>query len=186
MGSLSQRFAIPVVAFLAGAGLQVSGFEDTRVALGLWAFAGLWLLVAVAASGPVRSRLPRLPFVISIQKSSESQDGAYEFQSDNCLWRWLGGRDRLTGEPLVRAWCPEHLMPLVLRANGSGRLERSFHGDDRLSDYKSHYQLYCGHDDKGHTISPPEKSVTYGQLRTRAQQKAEGERMKRLRAEGRA
>ena len=67
MGSLLQRVAIPVVAFLAGAGLEVSGVEDARFALALWAFAGLWLLAAFAAWDPIRSRLPRLPFVISIQ-----------------------------------------------------------------------------------------------------------------------
>lgn len=47
MRNYLERFAGALLAFFAGLGFQVSGFEEFRVALGLWAFAGLWGVVAL-------------------------------------------------------------------------------------------------------------------------------------------
>jgi hypothetical protein len=59
------RLAVPVISLLAGAGLEVSGFEDIRVALALWSFAGLWALGALMV--PVLTRWqPPTWFVIPL------------------------------------------------------------------------------------------------------------------------
>lgn len=47
MGAFTIRFAGPVIGFLLGAGLEVGGFNDVRVAFGLWSAAGLWAVVAL-------------------------------------------------------------------------------------------------------------------------------------------
>ena len=74
MAGILQRPAPAIVAFLAGAGLQLSGIEDFRFALGLWSFAALWSLLAVVSWEPVRTRMPKLPYTISIQKKTERQE----------------------------------------------------------------------------------------------------------------
>lgn len=63
-----RRVAPSIVAFVAGAGLEVSGFEDIRWAIGIWSFAALYGTLALVTLEPVRSRLPRPPFLISIQR----------------------------------------------------------------------------------------------------------------------
>jgi hypothetical protein len=52
---------IPSVGFfLVGAGLQVSGFEDVRVAVVCFVVAAVFLMIAVASWDPVRTRVPFL------------------------------------------------------------------------------------------------------------------------------
>jgi len=53
MASLLRRFAGPVIAFLIGGGLEVSGFEDVRIAIGLWSIAGIWTMIALFTWEPV-------------------------------------------------------------------------------------------------------------------------------------
>ena len=46
------------MAFAAGAGLEVSGFEDIRVAIGLWSLGGLWGILAAITWPPVQRHIP--------------------------------------------------------------------------------------------------------------------------------
>jgi hypothetical protein len=58
MMDAARRFTGPGLGLLAGAGLEVSGFEDTRFALGIWAFCGLWALLALITWPPVAEYVP--------------------------------------------------------------------------------------------------------------------------------
>lgn len=91
MANVLSRVAPPVAAFFAGAGLEVSGVEDFRFALALWAFAALWLVLVILTWAPVRARLPTPPFVITIQRSKrpvavapppEAEKGFLDFSVD--------------------------------------------------------------------------------------------------------
>lgn len=74
MVGVLRRIAPPILAFFAGAGLEVSGFEDIRLAFALWSFAGLYGILAFATWEPVRSKIPRLPFGVSIYRTSRLID----------------------------------------------------------------------------------------------------------------
>ena len=60
MGAIAVRFAGPVIAFLVASGLEVGGFEDIRIAWGLWSFAGLWAIVALLSWKGFRMRIAQL------------------------------------------------------------------------------------------------------------------------------
>ena len=123
MVSILQRIAVPFVAFLAGTGLEVSGFEDVRLALALWAFALLWLLVAFATWSPVQSRLPKLPYTVTVHKKGQPKivvplspvekgflDFIVEFQEGGKrltkLIEEIGHKTRKMGENIARQTPP--------------------------------------------------------------------------------
>lgn len=58
MVATGRRFAGPIIGFLVGAGLEVSPFEDIRIAIGLWSLATLWALFALITWPELRQRLP--------------------------------------------------------------------------------------------------------------------------------
>ena len=101
MGAIAVRFAGPVIGFLAGAGLEVFGFEDVRVALGLWSFAGLWAIIALVFL-KFKRRMPP-----SQQKESEDRS-------------ILAGDVRIITMPGI-----ENLTPSV-RFTTEGKLEQNF------------------------------------------------------------
>ena len=53
MASATRRFGGPIIGFLIGGGLEISGFEDMRVAIFLWSIAGVWGLIALFTWEPV-------------------------------------------------------------------------------------------------------------------------------------
>ena len=48
-----RRFSGPIIVFLIGGGLQMSGIEDMRIAIAFWAIAGVWGLIALFTWKPV-------------------------------------------------------------------------------------------------------------------------------------
>lgn len=92
MAVAARRFVGPIVAFLIAGGLEVSGYEDIRVAIGLWAFAGIWGLLALFTWKPVRyalGKLRRLRLVIEPLESTESPI-IYRYQKEKDELQELG------------------------------------------------------------------------------------------------
>lgn len=74
MASATRRFGGPIIGFLIGGGLEVSGFEDIRVAITLWSIAGVWGLIALFTWEPVLRvlrNIKRIRIVIANSNSNK-------------------------------------------------------------------------------------------------------------------
>jgi len=68
MGEFLRRAALPVIAFAAGLGFEIGGYESKEVAWGLWAVALLYGFIALVTWPPVRRHLPIPDYRISIER----------------------------------------------------------------------------------------------------------------------
>ena len=68
MWALLRRFAVPAIGTLIGIGLEIGDYHNERLAWLLLIVAGAWALVAIATLESVRSRLPNMPYTISINR----------------------------------------------------------------------------------------------------------------------
>lgn len=69
--AIVKRFAGPGAGFLAGTGLELSGYENSGIGVGLIVLAAVWAGFAIVTLGPVR-RAPKR-FVAHLQKRTDSQ-----------------------------------------------------------------------------------------------------------------
>jgi hypothetical protein len=78
-GETFRRFAGPVISFLVGSGLQVSGFTSVWLAVTLWTIAVVWGVIALLTWEPVRQIVRRF----AIRRSAAiAERGFLDFMLD--------------------------------------------------------------------------------------------------------
>ena len=91
MLSALRRFTIPIVAFIAERGLDLSGIENLWVGIGLWSVGGAWGTWALATWPPAREmygKAKRLRIIVSEPGTSPmptepaADKGLFDFQAD--------------------------------------------------------------------------------------------------------
>lgn len=72
MGALLRRGAVPVIAFLAGLGVDIGGYESPVFAWVLWGIAAVWGLVALVTWAPIARWLPTIAVAWPALQRTES------------------------------------------------------------------------------------------------------------------
>ena len=96
MQTFARKFGVAIASFSAGAGLEVSGYESWQVAIGLWVFATIWLVLAL------KDKIPKISFkgrrLFKQGKDNHNNEPEVSIQIDNCS---VGNPIRIGNEPIA-------------------------------------------------------------------------------------
>jgi hypothetical protein len=136
------------VTFLVGIAVQLSGFQDLRLALAVIGFALLQLTVGLFNQPLAFIRRVRISFAPESSPppvAAALQQVPVVVKSDGLRWAWYGETDEYTGERSIRVECSRHRVPLLLQGcDGIRTLD-----DDDFIDEEKDRHLLCPKDELG-------------------------------------
>jgi hypothetical protein len=102
MGALLRRGAVPVIAFLAGLGVDLGGYESPVFAWVLWGIAAVWGLVALVTWAPIGRWLPTIELAWPALQRTESLQRVAEPSVERGFLDFLVDAEKASKELLPR------------------------------------------------------------------------------------